>query len=82
MVRSTAAANTWHGLLEYADPTDVRPTTNDKDKPLTRMFAGTRYPLEQRIENKKRGIGRQRYPFVGESSFAILSKSTAKTCNV
>ncbi|EJD55540.1 rhomboid-domain-containing protein [Auricularia subglabra TFB-10046 SS5] len=28
------------------------------------MGDGSRFPLEQRIENKKRGIGRQRYPFV------------------
>ena len=80
MVRSVAAAavNTWHGFLEYADPTDVRPTTDDKDKPLSRMFAGARYPLEQRIENKKRGIGRQRYPFVGEFSFAICQRVLLK----
>jgi len=25
---------------------------------------GGKYPLEQRIENKKRGVGRQRYPFI------------------
>lgn len=29
------------------------------------MGGGGRYPLEQRIENKKRGIGRQRHAFVG-----------------
>ena len=29
-----------------------------------------RYPLEQRIEDKKRGIGRQRYPFLGQFSSA------------
>ncbi|KAI6162120.1 hypothetical protein EDD17DRAFT_1776938 [Pisolithus thermaeus] len=27
-------------------------------------FGTAKYPLEQRIENKKRGIGRQKYPFV------------------
>ncbi|KAF9481031.1 rhomboid-domain-containing protein [Pholiota conissans] len=42
-------------------PKDVE---NNKDKPLARLFEGAKYPLAQRIENKKRGIGRQKYPFV------------------
>ncbi|KJA29393.1 hypothetical protein HYPSUDRAFT_61422 [Hypholoma sublateritium FD-334 SS-4] len=36
------------------------------------MFTGARYPLEQRIENKKRGIGRQRYPIVVYSLTAVM----------
>lgn len=35
-------------------------------RPLpARWFDPGKYPLEQRIENKRRGIGRQRYPVVG-----------------
>lgn len=46
---------------EYAEPYggDKRPV------PSTEKTFPARYPLEQRIEDKKRGIGRQRYPFVG-----------------
>jgi len=29
------------------------------------ILAGRKYPLQQRIEDKKRGIGRQKHPFVG-----------------
>ena len=31
-----------------------------------------RYPLQQRIEDKKRGIGRQRYPFVAWILTAVM----------
>ncbi|TFK41249.1 hypothetical protein BDQ12DRAFT_697116 [Crucibulum laeve] len=31
---------------------------------FAKFLASGKYPLEQRIEDKKRGIGRQRYPFV------------------
>lgn len=34
-------------------------------------MGGGKYPIEQRIEDKKRGIGRQKYPFVGEVSNAV-----------
>ncbi|KAF8230653.1 rhomboid-domain-containing protein [Tricholoma matsutake] len=45
---------------EYAEPYggDKRPV------PSTEKTFPARYPLEQRIEDKKRGIGRQRYPFL------------------
>lgn len=58
----------WHLLfVEYADPTNMQPRDSEsKDKPLTKFFEGAKYPLAQRIENKKRGIGRQKHPIVGE----------------
>ena len=36
-------------------------------------FFGGKYPLEQRIENKRRGLGRQRYPFLGECKTWCIS---------
>jgi hypothetical protein len=50
-------------LIEYAEPQQQR---NAEEKPLASCFASAKYPLQQRIEDKKRGIGRQKYPFVGE----------------
>jgi hypothetical protein len=38
---------------------------SDERPLLARWFDPGKYPLQQRIENKKRGIGRQRYPVVG-----------------
>ena len=52
-------------FLEYAEP-DIQQRGNAKEKPLANFFAGAKYPLQQRIEDKKRGIGRQKYPFVGK----------------
>jgi hypothetical protein len=43
--------------------------------PPTEKATPARYPLEQRIEDKKRGIGRQKYPFLG----AFLS-AQRETC--
>jgi membrane associated rhomboid family serine protease len=37
---------------------------NLRASPLSRFTGVGTYPLEQQIENKKRGIGRQKYPFV------------------
>lgn len=57
-------------LVEYADPYDpTRAKPIASDKPLagsviSNLFGTGRYPLEQRIENKKRGIGRQKHPLV------------------
>ncbi|KAF7985258.1 hypothetical protein HWV62_6383 [Athelia sp. TMB] len=52
------------GDLEYAEPEEF-PGAVEEKKGLAGMFAGGgRYPLQQRIEDKKRGIGRQRYPVV------------------
>ncbi|PFH50798.1 hypothetical protein AMATHDRAFT_60450 [Amanita thiersii Skay4041] len=53
--------------LEYADPNpNDHPQTRapESSNPLTKFLASGKYPLEQRIEDKKRGIGRQRHPFV------------------
>ena len=37
----------------------------EKDAPLNSLFGAGKYPMEQRIEDKKRGIPRQKHPFVG-----------------
>lgn len=53
---------------EYQDPykRDDFSAQPEPKSGLERFLNSGIYPLEQRIENKKRGIGRQRYPFVGE----------------
>ena len=38
---------------------------DDKRPLLTRWLDPGKYPLQQRIEDKRRGIGRQKYPVVG-----------------
>lgn len=38
----------------------------EKQSSLSTLIGTGNYPLEQRIEDKKRGIGRQRYPIVGD----------------
>lgn len=50
----------------HGDPYDSSRALPVGEKPgaIAKFFNGGRYPLEQRIEDKKRGIGRQRYPFV------------------
>ncbi|KAH8835734.1 rhomboid-domain-containing protein [Flagelloscypha sp. PMI_526] len=58
--------------LEYADPQPLnKDTTAEKAGPLGALMAKAglkppsgRYPLQQRIEDKKRGIARQKYPFL------------------
>jgi len=53
--------------FEYQDPLSKQELGDhnaEQKKGLARFLASGRYPLEQRIENKKRGIGRQKYPFV------------------
>ncbi|KAJ4486031.1 hypothetical protein J3R30DRAFT_1439842 [Lentinula aciculospora] len=54
--------------LEYADPyapSSYQNQTTDKSSPFARFVGNEgKYPIEQRIENKKRGIGRQTYPFL------------------
>ena len=51
-------------VSEYAEPTN-KDFPRDKRNAFTKFLASGRYPLEQRIEDKKRGIGRQKYPFAG-----------------
>jgi hypothetical protein len=61
------------GLLYNMTPTENQNSYHDRAKPLVEkdetpmqnLFAKARYPIEQRIEDKKRGIGRHKYPFVG-----------------
>ncbi|KAF9076196.1 hypothetical protein BDP27DRAFT_1256133 [Rhodocollybia butyracea] len=50
--------------LEYADPYVPNQGNPDaKASPFARFIGNDGiYPIQQRIENKKRGIGRQRYP--------------------
>jgi hypothetical protein len=71
--------------MEYADPyykpSGPVPYNNfgeapnevsrGKESPLQRFIGTGKYPLEQRIEDKKRGIGRQKHPFVGLSNFTL-----------
>jgi len=54
--------------LDENDPTDL-PLAGEAamkdERPLVRWLdQGGKYPMEQRIEDKKRGIGRQKYPIV------------------
>jgi hypothetical protein len=60
--------------VEYADDelydSQAAKPMSRKARPLSRLLAiapgDGRNSLQQRIDRKKRGIGRQRYPFVGE----------------
>jgi hypothetical protein len=54
--------------LEYADPSDENSRGNVEKAPLARFMEKAKYPLDQRIEDKKRGVGRQRYPFLSAST--------------
>ena len=54
--------------IEFAEPYDSKraiPVT-EKGSALSRFLENGKYPIEQRIEDKKRGIGRQKHPFVGK----------------
>ncbi|KAL5635958.1 hypothetical protein ACGC1H_004682 [Rhizoctonia solani] len=63
-------AGTSHRMadLEYAEPATPSPghPDNAKKSVMGRFLGndGARYPLEQRIQAKRAGVGRQRYPFV------------------
>ncbi|KZV77506.1 rhomboid-domain-containing protein [Peniophora sp. CONT] len=58
------------GVKDYRDPEPGEGAPLVKDingagaSPWQRLLGGGKYPLEQRIDQKRRGIGRQRYPFV------------------
>lgn len=58
-----------HLCKDYSDePFDesrARPLP-EKATPFTRFFGGRNNTLQQRIEQKKRGIGRQRYPVLSK----------------
>ena len=62
--------------VEYAEPYGTsRNVPPDAETPAWSRFTNSaRYPLEQRIEDKKRGIGRQRYPFV---TWTLTGNATA-----
>lgn len=49
--------------VDYADPIQETPQKRDESP---------RYPLEQRVQDKIRGIGRQKYPFAGKLSYLLL----------
>lgn len=68
--------------LEYAEPYDNNAKAVAEKAPLAGFMAAGKYPLEQRIEDKKRGIGRQRYPFVGVSIICFLILLNLKTTSV
>ncbi|TFK57033.1 rhomboid-domain-containing protein, partial [Heliocybe sulcata] len=53
-------------------PTAPLDRQTDEKRPWAKFAASGKYPIEQRIENKKRGIGRQRYPFVVWTLTAIM----------
>jgi hypothetical protein len=50
--------------LEYADPYNENSKDGAEKAPLARFMESAKYPLDQRIEDKKHGVGRQRYPFL------------------
>ncbi|KAF9462142.1 hypothetical protein BDZ94DRAFT_752247 [Collybia nuda] len=45
----------------------------EKASPFIQLLSSGKYPVEQRIEDKKRGIGRQRFPFVVWGLTAIMT---------
>jgi len=58
-------------FLEYADPNPIGeptgPVTQRGMKGKVAQWMGSaRQPLQQRIQNKQNGVGRQRRPWVGE----------------
>jgi hypothetical protein len=54
------------GCAEYAEPSGDDPkSVSEKGTPFEALLGTGKYPLEQRIEDKKRGLGRQKHPFVG-----------------
>ena len=60
-------------VTEYQDPSSANREQPNKSSFRNFLERG-RYPIEQRIEDKKRGIGRQRHPFVGKKGNWICSK--------
>lgn len=54
-------------FAEYAEPysADRAQPVAEKSSAFAKFLSSGKYPLEQRIEDKKRGIGRQKYPFIG-----------------
>lgn len=62
---------TYLAIIDFADPSGSK--NGKKPSPFARFLGdGARFPIEQRIENKKRGIGRQTYPFVAWTLTAAM----------
>jgi len=61
LVANTASGKS-HGYykMDYADPAGAKDTRGH----LAKLLSKAQLPLEQRIENKKRGVGVQQRPFV------------------
>ena len=66
--RTVICCGLLYSLTEYADPI----TQAEKRTPLQRLLASAHYPLEQRIQDKKNGVGRQKHPFVGMSPASFI----------
>jgi hypothetical protein len=84
LVGNTAGFN---GVKDFADPeymtidaAEVSP--KDNQSALARFLNGDggRYPLEQRIDQKRRGLGRQKHPFVGALCNACMVVMFLLTC--
>nr|GAT44117.1 predicted protein [Mycena chlorophos] len=58
--------------LDYAEPYPQPPPLDNKS-PLARFFGGGESSLQQRIDMKKRGVGRQQYPFVAWVLTAVMT---------
>lgn len=61
--------------LEYADPQlpeGSHAKAQQEPTPFSKFLSSGKYPLEQRVEDKKRGIGRQKYPFLVYLLTAIM----------
>lgn len=59
------------GFVEYADPSPIGQASvplmeRGKGGKFSQWMGNMKQPLEQRIQNKRNGIGRQRRPYVGE----------------
>lgn len=58
-------------FVEYVDPNPVGQASvplmeRDNQGKFGQLMGGIRQPLEQRIQDKRNGVGRQRRPYVGE----------------
>ncbi|KIJ45523.1 hypothetical protein M422DRAFT_29657 [Sphaerobolus stellatus SS14] len=60
--------------LDYSDPVKDVPVQQKPRSLLSRVLGRDdgKYPLEQRIENKRRGIGRQRRPYLVWALTAVM----------
>lgn len=77
----TALVLTLGQFTEYADPNPIgQPTVPIMERDGKGKFAqwvgSAKQPLEQRIQNKRNGIGRQNRPYVGEDTLSQCSEST------